>query len=223
MRHPTIRAVHSYWLRLAAGRPAPARTDLNPRDLAPMLAHVFLLDSAETGYAFRLAGSQIGERTGFDVTLSPFCALFSASSQPNAAQAVATAGVEGEPLLIGLRLATPSPSRAAPADPVLRLPVDLARAAAERRAHAENSGEMILLPLHHGGQLGTRILGAAAFFSIARERPAEPIMLEITGTRALGRSAQPVSGAALLPGFVASQVVRRKAHLSLIDGNIPPQ
>lgn len=55
-----LRALVEYWARVrGAGRAAPARNDLNPADMQPLLPWVMLLDVVNGDYRYRLVGTGI--------------------------------------------------------------------------------------------------------------------------------------------------------------------
>ncbi len=68
MIHPEIRALHSYWERLRAGRPCPERAEIDPRAIAADARHLFLLeDLGEGNVRFRLAGTALLDAFGYDL------------------------------------------------------------------------------------------------------------------------------------------------------------
>ncbi|MEO1039242.1 MAG: PAS domain-containing protein [Pseudomonadota bacterium] len=60
MRHPNTRTLFAYWESRRSGRLAPNRSDIAPRDLAGLLAHLFILKRVDRDHhLFRLAGTAI--------------------------------------------------------------------------------------------------------------------------------------------------------------------
>lgn len=55
---PRLRGLLDYWsARRSAGRPVPARHDLDPADIQPLLPWIMLLDVLEDDYRYRLVGT----------------------------------------------------------------------------------------------------------------------------------------------------------------------
>lgn len=65
---PVLLGLYAYWDGKRAGRPMPARSDLDPLDFREALGHVFLID-VEPGprFRYRLTGSIMTQRTGYDL------------------------------------------------------------------------------------------------------------------------------------------------------------
>lgn len=217
MRHPIIRSIHAYWAKLAAGRIAPNRIEIDPRALGTALGDIFLLDGPETASNVRLAGSRITQWLGREPTGKPFTHIFPEGSRESARAALQVAAVSGEPILFGLRLMPPEapiPLRRAPSQPE-----EIAQRLSERRdVTIRISGELILLPLFHQGRVGTRILGAMAFSTPLHQRPREPLALALTGTRVLSQQTRPITPLGLVSAAAAESVISRHGHLTLMKG-----
>lgn len=57
-----LHRLFDYWNRLRAGRRYPARADIDPLDLGPMLANVFLVDVLDgPRFRFRVTGTAVDE------------------------------------------------------------------------------------------------------------------------------------------------------------------
>jgi hypothetical protein len=58
LEHPILQQAVAYWARLKGSRTYPARQDLMPRDLSPLLRHVVLLRVIDGGadYEYRIVG-----------------------------------------------------------------------------------------------------------------------------------------------------------------------
>jgi hypothetical protein len=66
---PDLTALHAYWTRQCAGRPMPSRADINPREIAPLLRHLFIADICQPlRFRFRLVGTMICDRWHQDFT-----------------------------------------------------------------------------------------------------------------------------------------------------------
>lgn len=221
MRHVTIRTLHAYWNRLRGERTAPARTEIEPRAIAAELGDVFLLEGPESDFRFRLAGSRMTNALGRVLTGARYDTLWEPESRANAERALHATASNVTPFLIGIRAFeekadqnTMQTQRPAWAN-LRRL---TAYGQPDRRNEVTPAGEMILLPLRHGGRDGGRILGAFALF----DPPVTPVkaarQIAITSTRALGREAQPIAGTRLLSGPEARSVIRRHGHLVVMRG-----
>lgn len=58
-----------YWLSKSVGARPPGRADLDPMiELPHLAAHLMILDVLADGYRYRLAGSDIGNRLGTELT-----------------------------------------------------------------------------------------------------------------------------------------------------------
>jgi hypothetical protein len=70
-----------YWSRLRAGRDAPDQTDIDPRAIKRLLPFVFILDAENPNRPiYRLAGTAICERSGFELKGTGFLAHWEAQS-----------------------------------------------------------------------------------------------------------------------------------------------
>lgn len=66
-----------YWNRLRAGRPAPARNEIEPADIRQSLADTFILERDARGQSvFRLAGTRICAAYGRELKNFSFASLF---------------------------------------------------------------------------------------------------------------------------------------------------
>ncbi len=132
----------TYWDKLRAGRPAPDRTDVDPRDIAPILGDTFILEGDGDGsLPYRLAGSRICALFGREMKGAGFLDLFRDDDRPTAIRGLRDAlGANA-----GLFMALTGTSTAG-------------------RTMAL---EMTVLPLSHRGRIGARMLGCL----IARETP----------------------------------------------------
>jgi hypothetical protein len=81
MKHKNSHLLVGYWSRLRKGRDVPDQTDVDPRAIKRMLANVFILDVEDaTRPIYRLAGTQICERFGFELRGTGFLAHWEAQS-----------------------------------------------------------------------------------------------------------------------------------------------
>lgn len=231
MRHRSIRAVFNYWNALRGNRPAPSRTEIDPRRIASELGDVFMLDGAAGDYCFRLAGSRIVASLGQPLTGKRFDTIWLDAARAPAQQALESPIVEGEPILIGIRAYEPVATEPKPTSvSSLRLQPrwpNLRQAGGtrpvERRGQLVGAGEMVLLPLTHQGTAGGRILGAMALFEAPTLPVTGPQPLDISGTRILGRTALPHQGPGLVSGDLTDTIIARHGHLVVIRGSGAPK
>jgi hypothetical protein len=228
MRHRSIQALYDYWNTVRGNRPAPARTEIDPRGVATALGDIFLLDGPAADFRFRLAGSRVVAAVGQTLTGRRFDEIWLETAREAARHALASPADEGEPILVGIRAFEPPDPYDSPrlTDtkaasrlrwPNLRLPGSLPRI--ERRGVLVGAGEMILLPLTHQNRVGSRILGALALFDPPAMPATRPQGMDISGTRVLGRAARPQAGTGLLPSDIADSVISRHGHLVVIRGS----
>lgn len=210
MRQRSIQAIFAYWSNLRGGRAAPRRSEIDPRGLAAELGDTFLLDGDSDAFRFRLAGSRIVEAMGWSLTGQAFANIWSETAQPGAAQALALAAREGEPVLLGLRVAREQQFRRSANG---GLP-----AGDERRASAAEPGEMVLLPLLYDGRLGARLLGGLVLAREPGPMPRPMARLELAATRVLGVEARPRTPLGLIRSDLAETVLARRGHLVLLRG-----
>lgn len=233
MRHRSIQALYAYWNTLRGNRPAPARTEIDPRGITRELGDVFLLDGSASDFRFRLAGSRMVASLGQALTGTRFDEIWLERAREHARIALASATIEAEPILIGIRafdFPDPSAEKLAGENPAGKPPRPALQsrwpnfrqaggpARPERRDILVGAGEMLLLPLKHQSRVGGRTLGVLALFEQPAMPTARPLPLDISGTRILGRAAHPGAGTGLLPGELADTVIGRRGHLVLMRG-----
>lgn len=75
---PELVRLHAYWNDRRGARFAPARADIDPADLAPLLPDLMLMDVVDGGrdFRFRLIGTRIVEGLGRDSTGRLFSDLY---------------------------------------------------------------------------------------------------------------------------------------------------
>ena len=106
-----LRQLYAYWCERCAGRPMPARTDIDPLDFRYILGNIVLLgverdpSSANPGpagamrFRVRLQGTKIVQRLGFDLTGRTLDDLAMPAFRALITSAVAEVATEGVPLL----------------------------------------------------------------------------------------------------------------------------
>lgn len=82
MKHRNSHLLVGYWSRLRRGRGVPDQCDIDPRAIKRMLSFVFILDAADPGQPhYRLAGTSLCERFGFELKGSAFLAHWEVGSR----------------------------------------------------------------------------------------------------------------------------------------------
>ena len=82
---PHIRKLVEYWYARCRNDCLPARGMIDPADLKPLLPTMFLVDCPtrdDRDWVYRLIGTEIAEREGFDKTGKPVRDYFTGSSWP---------------------------------------------------------------------------------------------------------------------------------------------
>ena len=81
MKHKNSHLLVGYWSRLRKGRAIPDQTDIDPRAIKRMLSQVFILDVENPQRPiYRLAGTALCERFGFELKGTGFLAHWEAQS-----------------------------------------------------------------------------------------------------------------------------------------------
>jgi hypothetical protein len=62
--------LYRYWLAKRAGRTMPARCDINPGDICPLLPYLTIVDKIDGQFRYRLVGSAAAQQLGRDLTSS---------------------------------------------------------------------------------------------------------------------------------------------------------
>ena len=76
------RALHDYWEGLRAGRLAPMRSDVDPRDMPCDVRNVFILEMlAANNFRFRVAGSALAKAFGIELRGMNACAIMARDSR----------------------------------------------------------------------------------------------------------------------------------------------
>lgn len=200
MKHPTSRALHTYWNRLRGERAAPERSEIEPGEIRHLLADSLILemDLPMRGAHLRLAGTRV-------------CALF---------------GRELRGLPFG-GLWEPDPARAGPAHAeswrILEIVAgDGVGAVMGLRGHTDAGEgldlELLLLPLRHRGRTHARMLGTLSPLTVPHWIGLRPLTrLETVSLRILGSGARPLPLAA--PPTPANDAApMRRGHLLVHRG-----
>ncbi len=81
MKHKNSHLLVGYWSRLRAGRDVPDQIDIDPRSIKRLLSYAFILDCENPARPiYRLAGTALCERFGFELKGTGFLAHWEAQS-----------------------------------------------------------------------------------------------------------------------------------------------
>jgi hypothetical protein len=81
MKHKNSHLLVGYWSRLRAGRAVPDQIDIDPRAIKRLLSYTFILDCENPARPiYRLAGTALCERFGFELKGTGFLAHWEAQS-----------------------------------------------------------------------------------------------------------------------------------------------
>jgi hypothetical protein len=81
MKHKNSHLLVGYWSRLRRGRAAPFQGDIDPRAIKRLLSYVFILDCENPARPiYRLAGTALCERFGFELKGTSFLAHWESQS-----------------------------------------------------------------------------------------------------------------------------------------------
>jgi len=81
MKHKNSHLLVGYWSGLRKGRAVPDQTDIDPRPIKRLLSYTFILDCNNPGRpTYRLAGTALCERFGFELKGTSFLAHWESQS-----------------------------------------------------------------------------------------------------------------------------------------------
>jgi hypothetical protein len=81
MKHRNSHLLVGYWSRIRRGRDVPDQTDIDPRAIKRLLSHVFILEARDPARSsYRLAGTWLCDRFGFELKGTSFLATWDARS-----------------------------------------------------------------------------------------------------------------------------------------------
>jgi hypothetical protein len=107
MKHKNSHLLVGYWSRLRKGRDVPAQGDIDPRAIKRLLSYVFVLDCENPARPlYRLAGTALCERFGFELKGTSFLAHWEAQSGLSLAPLLRQALKAGQPLCLSSIAAT---------------------------------------------------------------------------------------------------------------------
>src|SRR5450432_2698446 len=107
MKHKNSHLLVGYWSRLRKGRDVPAQGDIDPRAIKRLLSYVFILDCANPARPiYRLAGTGLCERFGFELKGTSFLGHWESQSGLALASLLRQALKLGQPLCLSSIAAT---------------------------------------------------------------------------------------------------------------------
>jgi hypothetical protein len=174
MKHKNSHLLVGYWSRIRRGRDVPDQTDIDPRAIKRMLPYVFILDAEEPSRpVYRLAGTALCERFGFELKGTGFLAHWEAQS------GVALAGL----LRQALRL---------------KQPICLSSIGASADCGMVEL-ETVLAPVTFGPGGPTRFIGMIQILSDVSQLHGRPIAFQRLAASQLIREDEPISSYENLP------------------------
>jgi hypothetical protein len=174
MKHKNSHLLVGYWSRIRKGRDVPDQTDIDPRAIKRMLPYVFILDAVDPARPiYRLAGTALCERFGFELKGTGFLAHWEAKS------GIALASLLRQALL-------------------LKQPVCLSSIGASADCGMVEL-ETVLAPVTFGPGGPTRFVGMIQILSDATQLHGRPIAFQRLAASQLIREDEPVSAYENLP------------------------
>lgn len=77
MRHQATQALYAYWNEIRRDRLAPRRLEIQPARIGDLLLDTFILERSDPSrFRFRLAGTRVSARFGFDLKAQDFLACW---------------------------------------------------------------------------------------------------------------------------------------------------
>lgn len=135
MQHTTSQILYKYWNEIRGRRMAPRRFEIEPARFASILPETFVVECEEgEGHRFRLAGTRVTEKLGFDLRGREFSDLFDGSEHADLKPFLASITGQGAVGIITAEMSTASGRKAL--------------------------FETLVLPLIHTEDRITRLLGA---------------------------------------------------------------
>ncbi|MDE2265131.1 MAG: PAS domain-containing protein [Alphaproteobacteria bacterium] len=174
MKHKNSHLLVGYWSRIRRGRDVPDQTDIDPRAIKRMLSYVFILDVEDPKRpVYRLAGTSLCERFGFELKGTGFLAHWEAQSGAALASLLKQALDLKQPICLT--------SIGASADCGM---VEL---------------ETVLAPVSFGPGKPTRFLGMIQIMSDATQLGGRPIAFQRLAASQLIREDEPMAAYSTLP------------------------
>jgi hypothetical protein len=107
MKHKNSHLLVGYWSRLRRGRSVPDQGEIDPRAIKRLLSYVFILDCENPARpVYRLAGTGLCERFGYELKGTSFLAHWEAQSGLSLASLLSQSLKAGQPLCLSSIAAT---------------------------------------------------------------------------------------------------------------------
>jgi hypothetical protein len=107
MKHKNSHLLVGYWSRLRRGRQVPFQGEIDPRAIKRLLSYVFILDCENpTRPVYRLAGTALCERFGFELKGTSFLAHWESQSGLSLTSLLRQALQAGQPICLSSIAAT---------------------------------------------------------------------------------------------------------------------
>lgn len=107
MKHKNSHLLVGYWSRLRKGRAVPDQIDIDPRAIKRLLSYTFILDCENpTRPIYRLAGTALCERFGFELKGTSFLAHWESQSGLSLASLLRQSLKMGQPVCLSSIAAT---------------------------------------------------------------------------------------------------------------------
>lgn len=101
MKHKNSHLLVGYWSRLRRGRQVPDQTDIDPRAIKRLLSYTFILDYENPAHpVYRLAGTGLCERFGFELKGTSFLAHWESQSTLSLVSLLRQAMKERQPVCL---------------------------------------------------------------------------------------------------------------------------
>lgn len=217
MQKATSKALFKYWNELRGSRSAPDRRDIDPTRIKTALANTFILERDDKeGFSFRLAGSHLCMTYCRELKGRSFSSLWHDKDRDAMDTLIHAVTEDHAVALVTFNGMTATGTQA--------------------------TFELILMPLRHNGETGSRILGAMSVIEEPFWLGAQPVMEQrITGLRLIwpddpnmrddiqnlaeemseelaAVGAERNSLTEPMPATVFGNSARRYQHLAVIDG-----
>lgn len=170
MKNPVFSELLTHWEKLRAGRIAPLRSEIDPRQIENVLEHAFILERAPSGdIRFRIAGMRLSDLMGMEIRGMPATTIIHQDCRDKFRNILR--GLFAQPEIVELALDCPRPGR------------------------ASLSGDMLLLPMQSDAGELSRILGCLVSHGLVTSVPHRFTIKEsqrtriVTGNRARTRQA----------------------------------
>ena len=168
MKHRNSHLLVGYWSRLRRGRDVPDQCDIDPRAIKRMLSFVFILDAADASHPhYRLAGTSLCDRYGFELKGTGFLAHWEAGSRSSMTLLLRQSLAMKQPVAISSYGTTPEGAL-----------VEM---------------EMILAPITFGNEEPTRFIGMMQVLSDPSPLAGRPIAFQRLVASEFVREDEPLS------------------------------